>query len=133
MKWEHLLSATSQLIWQRDDKIIQQELGEIDAMDVNEEVLKIHGYSPPKRGREKSTWYTKYVNGFSNCMSNNWNVEKAKEIQDNLKVDIAAYCEYQLNMQHKQNFNGFNQLFKGGEAALKFIVAHNIHENIGRI
>jgi hypothetical protein len=47
-------------------------------------------------------------------------------------VDIAAYCEHQLNMRHKKNENGFNELFKGGEAAVQSIVSHNVHENIGR-
>jgi hypothetical protein len=60
-------------------------------------------------------------------------VEKAKEILDNLEIDIAAYYEHQLNMHHKKNSNGFNHLFKGGEATVKSIVAHNVHEDIGRI
>jgi hypothetical protein len=34
-------------------------------------------------------------------------------------------------MMYKKNGNGFNQLFKGGEAAVQSIVAHNIHKNIG--
>jgi hypothetical protein len=38
-----------------------------------------------------------------------------------------------LNMRHKKYSNGFNQLFKGGEATVKSIVAHNVHENIGCI
>jgi hypothetical protein len=29
--------------------------------------------------------------------------------------------------------NGFNQLFKGGEAAIRSNVAHSIHENVGRV
>ncbi len=28
--------------------------------------------------------------------------------------------------------NGFSQLFKGEEAAVQSVVAHNIHENVGR-
>jgi hypothetical protein len=48
-------------------------------------------------------------------------------------VDIVAYCEHQLNMRHKADCNGFNQLFKGGEAAIQSIVAHNVHENFGKI
>jgi hypothetical protein len=35
-------------------------------------------------------------------------------------------------MKHKKNYNGFNQLFKGGEATVLSVVAHNVHENIGR-
>jgi hypothetical protein len=36
-------------------------------------------------------------------------------------------------MRHKDNVNGFNQLFKGGEAEVRSVVAHNVHENIGRV
>jgi hypothetical protein len=36
-------------------------------------------------------------------------------------------------MRDRRNINGFNQLFKGGEAALQSVVAHNVHENIGRV
>jgi hypothetical protein len=59
-------------------------------------------------------------------------VERAREIHDKLEVDLVAYCEHKLNMQHRKNGNGFNQLSKGGEPAVQSVVAHNIHENIGR-
>ncbi len=36
-------------------------------------------------------------------------------------------------MRHKKNCNGFNQLFKGGEAEVCSILAHNVHNNIGRV
>ncbi len=57
---------------------------------------------------------------------------RAREIHDELELDLVAYCEHQLNMRHRKNGNGFNQLFKGGESAVQSVVAHNIHENIGR-
>jgi hypothetical protein len=60
-------------------------------------------------------------------------VERARQIHDELEVDMAAYCEHQLNMHPKKNVNGFNQLFKGGGAAVQLVVAHNVHENVGRI
>ncbi len=46
---------------------------------------------------------------------------------------MVAYCEHRLNMWHKKNINGFNQLFKGGEAAVQSVVAHNTNENVGRV
>jgi hypothetical protein len=36
-------------------------------------------------------------------------------------------------MGHKKNCNGFNTLFKGGEADIQSIVAHNVHKNVGRV
>ncbi len=73
------------------------------------------------------------VNGLSNKLSDNEKVEKAKEIHDKLEVDIMVYNKHRLNMQHRRNVNGFNQLFKGGEAAIQLVVAHNIHEDISRV
>ncbi len=67
------------------------------------------------------------MNGLSNKLCNNKKVEKAKEIHDKLEVDIVAYNEHWLNMRNRRNVNGFNQLFKGGEAALQSVVAHNVH------
>ncbi len=59
-------------------------------------------------------------------------MERARQIHNELEVDMVAYCEHQLNMQHRKNVNGFSQLFEGGKAAVQSVVAHNIHENVGR-
>ncbi len=59
-------------------------------------------------------------------------MERAREIHNKLELGLVAYCEHQLNMQHRKNGNGFNQLFKIGESAVQSVVAHNIHKNIGR-
>jgi hypothetical protein len=58
------------------------------------------------------------------------NLEKAKELHDELEVDIAAYNKHWLILQHRLNVNGFNQMFKGGEATIQSVMAHNTHENI---
>ena len=60
-------------------------------------------------------------------------VVKARRIHDQLGADIVAYNEHRLNLQHKDNKIGFNQLFYGGEADLRAVVAHNTYENVGRI
>ena len=36
-------------------------------------------------------------------------------------------------MKDKKNCNGFNQLFEGGEAVVQSGVAHNVHENFGKV
>ncbi len=69
----------------------------------------------------------KNANGIDERFKNNWKVEKAKEIHNDLEVDIAAYNKHWLNMQHKLNKVGFNQLFWGGEAEVCSVVAHNVH------
>ena len=73
------------------------------------------------------------VNGINNRLCNNDKVEKAKKIIDDLEADIVAYNEHRLNMQDRHNVNGFSQLFKGGEAAIHSVVAHNVHENFGKV
>jgi hypothetical protein len=44
-----------------------------------------------------------------------------------------VYCDHKLNLRHRKNINGFSQLFRGGEAAIQTIAAHNVHENLGQI
>ena len=97
-----------------------------------EEILQVHGYTPPKKVDGTVRLIYENVNGLQNRLSGNEKVERAKEIYDELEVDIVAYCEHQLNTKHKKNCNSFNQFFKGGEAAVQSVVAHNVHENIGR-
>ncbi len=46
------------------------------------------------------------MNGISNKMSNNDRLEKAKEIHDELEVDITAYNKHGLNLQHCLNVKG---------------------------
>jgi hypothetical protein len=38
--------------------------------------------------------------------------------------------KHEINFKHKKNVNGFNQLFKGGEAPIQSLAAHNVHENV---
>ena len=100
---------------------------------IPDEVLKVHGSAPKSKGEGITRLIYENVNGLSNKLSDNEDLEKAKEIHDLLEVDIVAYNEHRLNMGHKANVNGFNQLFKGGEAAIQSVLAHNVHENFGRI
>ena len=46
---------------------------------------------------------------------------------------MVCYNEHRVNMKHKENYNGFNQLFQGGEAGIRSVVAHNFHKNVGRV
>jgi hypothetical protein len=102
-------------------------------LGISDEVLKVHGVAPASKGEGIIGMIYKNANGISNRLSDNEKVEKAKEIHDELEVNIAAYCEHWLNMRDRHNINGFNQLFKGGEAVVQSVVAHNIHKNIGRV
>jgi hypothetical protein len=110
-----------------------QEKVRVEELGISDEVLKVYGVAPTSRGEGIIHLIYENANGFSNRLSNNEKVEKAKEIHDKLNVDIAAYCEHQLNMRNRHNVNGFNQLFKGGKASIQSVVAHYIHKNISRV
>jgi hypothetical protein len=116
-----------------DSETEQLEISEVNKITIPEEILQVHGFAPPKKGEGTVRLIYENVNGFSNRLSGNAKVERARQIHDELEVDMAAYCEHHLNMRHKKNVNGFNQLFKGGEAAVQSVVAHNVHENVGRV
>jgi hypothetical protein len=123
----------SRLHMSSENKIQQQEISEINMIEVPKEILTFHGNAPPTKADGTVRLICKNGNGFCNQLSGNEKVERAREIHEELEVDIAAYCKHQLNMRHKKNCNGFNQLFKGGEAEVRSIVAHNVHKNIGRV
>jgi hypothetical protein len=124
---------TSRLHMLSEYEVQQQEISEINMVEVSKEDLQVHGHAPPTKAEGTVRLIYKNVNGFCNQLSGNKKIEKAREIHNELEADIAAYCEHQLNMRHKKNCNGFNRLFKGGEAEVRSIVAHNVHKNISRI
>jgi hypothetical protein len=111
----------------------QQERNRVAELGVPEEVLRIHGVAPGSKRDGVIRLIYENVNGINNRLCNNDKVEKAKEIIDDLEADIVAYNEHRLNMQDRHNVNGFSQLFKGGEAAIHSVVAHNVHENFGKV
>ena len=94
---------------------------------INDDVLEIHGTRPGKKPEGVVRLIYENANGIDGRFSNNRKVEKAKGIHNDLEVDIAAYNEHRLNMQHKLNKVGFSQLFWGGEAEIRSVVAHNVH------
>jgi hypothetical protein len=71
------------------------------------------------------------VNGLNNKLADNEKVKKEKGIHIDSKVDIVVYNKHQLNMKHQRNINRFNQLFHRGKTEFQYIVAHNLHKNIG--
>ncbi len=112
---------------------MQHEISKLNAIPVLEEVLQIHSFAPPKKAEGNVCLIYENINGLNTRLSNNGMMEGMKEIHDELEIDIAAYCKHKINFKHKMNVNGFNQLFKGGEALIQSIAAHNVHENVGRI
>ncbi len=114
-------------------EVEQQKKEEVNNIDVPIEVLQVRSLAPPCKAEGTLQLIYKNMKGLSNRMCNIKKLEKARAIHNELEVDIAAYCKHQLNMKHCSNCNGFYQLFKGGEAAIQSIVAHNVHKNVGHM
>jgi hypothetical protein len=113
-------------------EILQQE--RIDIRRVLEEVLQVHGVLP-ERKEEGITWLMyKNVNGFSNSMGGNEKLGKAKDLIDKLEADVVLYNKHRQDLMHADNRNGWNHLFRGGEADVRSVIAQNVHEgrNVGR-
>jgi hypothetical protein len=111
----------------------QQERDYVRNYDTVDKVFRIHRSAPAKKEDEIIRLAYENANGFQNRLKNNEKVDKAKRLHNDLEVDIAAYNEHRLNMCHKANVNGFNQLFRGKEAEVRSAVAHNIHENVSKV
>ena len=112
---------------------LQSELETI--RDVDEGLLRVHGVAPGSKVEGVVRLIYENANGLNSRLSNNDKLDKAKELIDDLEADIVAYNEHRLNLMHKQNRNGFSQMFKGGEAEIRSLAAHNVHEGreVGRI
>ena len=102
-------------------------------MDIAEELLRVHGISPGKKPEGFKRIIYENANSFNTSIRGNEKVERAKKVIDELEADVLCYNEHRVNMKHKEKYNGFNKLFRGGEADIRSVVAHNVHENVGRV
>lgn len=111
----------------------QREMEEI--VGVSDELLNVHGSASKTKADGVTRFLYENANGFNSRIGGNEKLEKAKEVIDDLEADIIAFNEHRLNLQHKDNQNGFSQMFKGGEAEIRTITAHNSHEGkeVGRV
>ncbi len=95
------------------EEIQQQE--EIDIRGVSEEVLQVHGVLSGRKEEGITRLLYKNANGIHNRLGGNAKLDKAKDLINELEADIVAYNEHRQNLQHKDNRNGWNQLFRGGK------------------
>ncbi len=112
-------------------RMMREEWQEV--RNVSEDILKVHSVNPGSKVEGITRLLYKNANGILCKWTNNWKVEKACELHEELEADIIAYNEHRLNMKHKSNSIGFSKLFGGGEADVCSIVAHNVHEDIRRV
>lgn len=98
-------------------EVEQRELAEV--REINEYLLQVHGIPPGKKQEGIVRLIYENLNGINSRLSNSDKLDKAKEIIDELGADIVAYNEHRLNLRHKDNKNGFRQMFNGGETDLR--------------
>ncbi len=117
----------------RSQEEIEQQEGK-DAQVVSKEVLQVHGVLPGCKEEGITRLLYENANGKPNRLGGNNKLDKAKDLINKLGADIVAYNEHRQNLRHKDNRNGWNQLFRGGEEDIHLVVAHNEHEGdrIGR-
>jgi hypothetical protein len=121
------LATVENNMMERHMEMEAQVMEERELRAINDDVLEIHGVCPGKKSDGVMRLIYENANGIDGRFNNNRKVQKAKQIHNDLEVDIAAYNEHRLNMQHKLNKEGFSQLFLGGEAEVRSVVGHNVH------
>ena len=100
----------------------------IEACGVSDELLQVHGVAPGSKQEGVVRLIYENLNGLLARLSNNEKLDKARGLIHDLEADIVCYNEHRLNLTHKDNKNGFSQLFRGGEADIRSVAAHNTHE-----
>lgn len=117
-----------------DDDILLEQREREEVAGVSDELLRVHGVAPGSKGEGVTRLMYENSHSINNRITGNVKLDKAKELIDDLEADLVAYNEHRLNMMHKENRNGFSQMFKGGEADIRSVSAHNVHEGrqVGR-
>jgi hypothetical protein len=60
-----------------------------------------------------------------------WKLEKAWRVIDDLQSDIVFYNKDRQNLRYKSHRNGFRQMFNGGKTELQAIASHNRNKDVG--
>ena len=100
---------------------------------ISDDLLNVHGIAPWPKPEGVTRLIYENPDGFNTRISGNEKLEKAKEIIDELEADIVAYAEHKINAANNDNVNGLSQMFNGGEAEIRTLCGHNVHEDVGRI
>ena len=111
---------------QWDQEASRKEMEEMAG--IFDEVLEVHGVAPGRKAEGVTRVLYENCDGMNNNIGGNDKLEKAKEIIDDLEADVVMYNEHRMNLRHKRNKNGMNQMFNGGEAEIRSVAAHNVHE-----
>ena len=83
-----------------------EQLERTEIREVDHELLKIHGVAPGRKVEGVTRMGYENPDGFNTIISNNEKLGKAKEIIDELELDVMAYAEHRINNRHKHNKMG---------------------------
>jgi hypothetical protein len=83
---------------ERVEEIEQQKISRVDEIGIPEEILRVHGSAPGEKREGIIRLIYENANRINNRLVGNKKVTKARQIHDDLAVDIAAYNEHRLNM-----------------------------------
>jgi hypothetical protein len=109
----------------------EQEVGK-EIRGVLEYLLNVHGLPLGWKGERVTKIIYEKFNGLQSALSKNEKLDKARQVINDLQVDVVCYNEHCQNRKHKTNQNGFHQMFNGGKTELRAIAAHNVNKNIGK-
>jgi hypothetical protein len=74
----------------------------------------VHGVLPGKKEEGITRLLYENENRIHNRLGGNEKLDKAKYLINELGANVVAYNEHCQNLMHKDNRNGWNQLFRGG-------------------
>jgi hypothetical protein len=75
----------------------------------------VHGVLPGRKEEGITRLLYENANGIHNRLRGNEKLDKAKDLINELEADVVAYNKHRQNLRHKDNRNGWNQLFRGGK------------------
>ena len=103
-------------------------------MEIADEILEVHGVAPERKAEGVTRVIYDNSDGINNRIGGNKELEKTKDILDDLEADAVMINEHRINCIHKDNRNRLSQIFNGGECEIRLVAGQNVHENkCGRV
>jgi hypothetical protein len=99
-----------EMSWKEVEELIIKEI-----MEVSDNLLEVHGVPPGQKGEGITRLIYENLNELQTMLSKtNEKLEKARQVIDDLQMDLVCHDDHPQNLRHKPNRNGFRQMFNGG-------------------
>lgn len=102
---------------------LEEELLEVHG--VSDELLKVHGVPPGSKPDSVIRLIYENLNGLNSRINRNEKLKKARGVINDLGMDVVCCNEHRVKLSHKYDKNQFLQMFRGGEANICSVAAHN--------